>query len=186
MQHSYAPSGLTADQARQITPTLQDRLTGLLDMGLTLKHVHWNVVGPGFMAVHQMLDDQVDATRGMADAIAERMATLGAVPDGLPGTIVATRSWGDYSLGRAVVPAHLGALDKVYDGLIADHRNAINTIEKIDVVTADMLTAQTGELEMLQWFIRAHLQNTSGQLPTTGEPTELDAAAAAATAEHLS
>src|SRR3712207_8342276 len=40
---------------------------------LTLKHIHWNVVGPHFIAVHEMIDPQVDAVRLMVDAIAERI-----------------------------------------------------------------------------------------------------------------
>lgn len=173
------------EDAAEISDLLQDRLLGLLDLGMTLKHVHWNVVGPGFMSVHKLLDDQVAGVRDMADAVAERIATLGGIPSGLPGFLVDNRRWDDYSLGRAVVAAHLGGLDKVYEGVAGDHRAAIDKVEAKDPVTADMLTAQTGELELYQWFIRAHLENTSGELPTTGEETEVGAAAAAATADHL-
>lgn len=50
---------------------LQDRLRAMNDLHLTLKHAHWNVVGPQFIAVHEMLDPQVDLVRGFADEIAE-------------------------------------------------------------------------------------------------------------------
>ena len=72
---------------------LQDRLNALNDLALTLKHVHWNVVGPNFIAVHTMLDPQVDAARVMVDATAERIATLGGSPRGTPGALVAQRTW---------------------------------------------------------------------------------------------
>lgn len=185
MEHRFAPAGMKTEDAGEISDILQDRLLGLLDLGMTLKHVHWNVIGPGFMPVHELLDDQVVGVRNMADAVAERIATLGGIPNGLPGYLVENRRWDDYSIGRAVVPAHLGALDKVYAGVAGDHRSAIDKVEPKDPVTADMLTAQTGELELYQWFIRAHLQNTSGELPTSGEETEVGAAAAAATTDHL-
>lgn len=186
MEHRFTPSGLTPDDAEKVSDVLQDRLNGLIDLSLTLKHVHWNVVGPGFMSVHKLLDDQVAGVRIMADQVAERIATLGGIPNGLPGHLVKHRDWNDYSLGRGVVAAHLGALDKVYEGVAGDHRAAIGTVDDLDPVTGDLLTAQTGELELYQWFLRAHLENTSGELPTTGETTELDAAAAAATVDHLS
>ena len=83
----------------------------LVDLDLTLKHVHWNVVGPTFIGVHQMLDPQVDAVRGMVDTTAERIATLGASPNGLPGNLVEPRTWDDYPIGRATSMQHLGALD---------------------------------------------------------------------------
>jgi hypothetical protein len=38
---------------------------------------------------------------------------------------------------------------------------------------------------MYQWFVRAHLENTSGQLPTTGGESAEEAAAAAAVADPL-
>lgn len=185
MEHNFTPSGVSQEDAAEVADVLQQRLLGLIDLGLTLKHVHWNVVGPGFMAVHEMLDDHVVAVRDMVDAVAERIATLGGIPNGLPGNLVKNRDWDDYSIGRAVVPAHLGALDKVYEGVAGDHRAAIEKVEKLDPVTEDLLTAQTGVLELYQWFVRAHLENTSGELPTTDEDTEVGAAAAAATTDHL-
>lgn len=184
MQRDFAPAGIPDAVADEAAARLQHRLRALIDLSLTLKHVHWNVMGPGFIAVHEMLDDQVDAVRDMADEVAERIATLGAIPNGLPGNLVEHREWNDYSLGRGVVEAHLGALDKVYAGVIADHRSAAAAVGK-DAVTEDMLVAQLGKLELFQWFIRAHIQNTSGELLTDDAQTELSAAAAAATGDPL-
>ena len=185
MQHHYAPNGLAEEDARKIAEIVQGRLTSAVDLALTLKHVHWNVVGPGFIGVHEMIDDQVEGVRAIGDELAERIATLGGIPNGLPGFTVASRGWDDYALGRGVVAAHLGALDKVYDGVVGDFRAAIEEIDPIDKVTGDILVQHTAKLEMYQWFVRAHLENTSGELPTTGEETDLDAAAAAATADPL-
>lgn len=185
MQNRYTPSGIDQPDAAKLTEALQERLYALIDLGLTLKHIHWNVVGPGFIGVHEMLDDQVAAVRTMADEAAERIATMGGIPNGLPGGLTSSRSWEDYELGRGVVPAHLGALELLYDGVIAGHRDALAMSADIDPITEDMLVAQTRSLELFQWFVRAHLENTSGELPTTDAESQLDAAAAAATADHL-
>lgn len=185
MQSGFRPAGISPAAADELADLLQDRLTGLIDLGLTLKHAHWNVVGPGFLAVHEMFDQQVETVRNLADELAERIALIGHIPNGLAGHLTRRRDWDDYSLGRAVVEAHLGAMDKVYDGVIGDHRQAIDRAEKLDPVTADLLTGQTGKLEMLQWFIRAHIENTSGELASAEEETELGAAAAAATFDPL-
>lgn len=68
------------------------RLHALNDLQLTLKHAHWNVVGPSFISVHEMLDPQIELVRGFADEVAERMSTLGVSPHGTPGNLVAQRS----------------------------------------------------------------------------------------------
>ena len=132
----------------------------------------WNAVGPNFIAVHTMLDPQVDAVRGMADETAERIATLGRSPSGTPGALVAQRSWDDYSIGRAGTMEHLAALDVVYAGIIGAQRETIETAGELDQVTQDMLIRQSGEQEQFHWFVRAHLENADGSLATRGARTE--------------
>ncbi|MCK0117454.1 DNA starvation/stationary phase protection protein [Isoptericola sp. S6320L] len=176
---TYTVPSLTAEDGAKVAEILQDRLNSLTDLHLTLKHVHWNVVGPHFIAVHEMLDPQVDAVRLMTDATAERIATLGAEPLGTPGALVAARSWEDYHLGRATAIEHLGALDEVYQGVITAHREAAKATEELDDVTNDMLIGHLGELEQFHWFVRAHLESATGKLSTEGETSELGAARAA-------
>src|ERR1700689_2381847 len=128
---NYTVPGMKTGNAEKTIALLQDRLNALNDLALTLKHIHWNVVSPHFIAVHTMLDPQVDAVRLMVDATAERIATLvgrpsgtrggphgrsppgpnrdlGGSPSGTPGALVGDRCWDDYSLGRADAIAHMG------------------------------------------------------------------------------
>jgi starvation-inducible DNA-binding protein len=173
---SYTIPGLTADECSSLAAILQERLSAYNDLHLTLKHVHWNVVGPDFIAVHEMLDPQVDEVRGNADAVAERIAALGAAPIGTPGQILKDRTWDDYSLGRETVPAHLGALDLVYVNVIRDLREAIDSVGKLDPVTEDLLIGQAAGLEKFHWFVRAHLERSDGSLVSEGASSENDAA----------
>lgn len=153
--------------ATRICEILGDRLTSLLDMHLTLKHVHWNVVGPNFIAVHKMLDPQVDEVRAMSDVLAERIAALGGEPLGTPSAIVQRRRWDDYTINRAPTQVHLAELDRVYGGVIEDHRRAVADLGEIDLVSQDVLLGQTERLELFQWFVRAHLAGgeRTGSLP---------------------
>jgi starvation-inducible DNA-binding protein len=123
-----------------------------------------------------MLDPQVDAVRLMVDETAERNATLGGSPVGTPAALVAQRSWDDYAVGRADAIAHLGALGLVYSGVIESHRDAIEETDDLDPVTQDMLIGQSAQLEQFQWFVRAHLEDSRGQLSTAGARTEKAAA----------
>ena len=168
--------GMSDKDGREVAELLQKQLSTYNDLHLTLKHVHWNVVGPNFIAVHTMLDPQVDAVRAMVDETAERIATLGASPVGTPGALVAQRDWDDYSIGRADTQQHLAALDVVYTGIIEAQREAIETTEELDQVTQDMLIGQAHQLEEFHWFVRAHLETPDGSLTTAGTKTEKSAA----------
>ena len=167
--------GLTTSTGHAVADALQMRVHALNDLALTLKHAHWNVVGPHFIGVHEMLDPQIDGVRAMVDVLAERMSTLGVPPNGLAGAMVQARTWDDYDLTRAQTTAHLAALDLVYTGVIKDHRAAIEKVGD-DPVTEDIVIGQTGELEQYQWFVRAHLQGTGGELVTGGATAEIAAA----------
>ncbi|MCB7137501.1 Dps family protein [Cellulosimicrobium marinum] len=173
----YTVPSLTPEEGAKVAAILQERLHALNDLQLTLKHIHWNVVGPHFIAVHEMIDPQVDAVRAMVDAIAERIATLGVSPVGTPGALVTARTWDDYGLGRATTIAHLGALDEVYVGVITDHREAAAATEELDDVTNDLLIGHLHDLELFHWFVRAHLESTGGDLSTAGADSEASAAA---------
>lgn len=162
----YTTPGLDEADAVRVIELLQQRLHATNDLHLTLKHVHWNVVGPQFIAVHEMIDPQVEEVRAMADALAERIATLGGAPRGTPGTLVEERTWEDYPVGRAKTQDHLEALDHVYRGVVTSYRENIDELEKLDPVTQDLLIGQTDKLELFHWFVRAHLEDSSGRLRT--------------------
>jgi starvation-inducible DNA-binding protein len=178
----YPVPSLTPEDGAKAAEILQQRLNALNDLALTLKHIHWNVVGPHFIAVHEMIDPQVDAVRAMVDAIAERIATLGVAPVGTPGALVQDRSWDDYSIGRAGAIEHLGALDEVYVGVVTDHREAAAATEDLDTVTNDLLVGHLHELELFHWFVRAHLENAGGELSTADAEGEQESAAEAGAA----
>ncbi|WP_055488957.1 Dps family protein [Streptomyces sp. WMMB 322] len=170
---------MSQQEGADVIRLLTMRLHALNDLALTLKHVHWNVVGPHFIAVHEMLDPQVNSVREMTDTTAERISTLGGSPHGTPGVLVAERHWQDYAIGRAEAIEHLGALDLVYSGVIEDHRAAVRATRESDLITQDMLIEQLRSLELFQWFVRAHLESAGGSLSTASASSERDAASKA-------
>ena len=165
-KRKFTLPGLSTAEGKRVVEVLQERLVCYNDLHLTLKHVHWNVVGPHFIGVHEMIDPQVELVREYADQVAERIAALGGSPKGTPGAIIAIRSWEDYPLGRDTVENHLHELDKVYDGVVESNRTAMDDLEELDLVTQDMLIGHTAELEKFQWFVRAHLESAAGTIPT--------------------
>ncbi|NGZ99678.1 DNA starvation/stationary phase protection protein [Nocardioides sp. W3-2-3] len=174
--HFTAP-GLDEGVAQRIVTLLQSRLDACNDLHLTLKHVHWNVVGPHFIAVHEMIDPQVDAVRGFADDLAERIATLGGSPQGTPGSLVQRRTWDDYEIGRATTQQHLAALDVVYQGVITSYRDGIKeTRRPRPGHPGHVHRADRASWRLFHWFVRAHLEDTGGNLKTAGDDSEKAAA----------
>ncbi len=155
--HRSVP-GIDESIASEVASLLEQRLYSTLDLQLVLKHIHWNVVGPNFISVHEMLDEHTDAARAMSDELAERIRTLGGVPVGTPQAIVDGRSWNDYARGRGLVSDHLIDLDSVYSGIIEDHRKIAAAVSDLDPVTEDLLISQIGQLELFQWFVRSFVE----------------------------
>ena len=175
-QSGFTVPGLSLQAGHQVAAILQYRLHALNDLALTLKHAHWNVVGRDFIGIHEMLDPQTDEVRAMADGTAERIATLGLSPNGLPGALVETRTWDDYAIGRAGTSAHLAALDVVYTGFLKSHRQALTELGELDPVSEDLVIGQCATLEKFQWSMRAHLEDDEGELLDAGAKTERSAA----------
>jgi starvation-inducible DNA-binding protein len=163
----FTVPSLKTQDAGEIIKHLEIRLASLMDTALTLKHIHWNVVGPYFISAHEMLDRHVEEVSLMVDAMAERIATLGGTPVGTPAHLVELRTWDDYAIGKATVPEHMAALDVVYSGLLEGHRETEEAIGEMDPVTQDLLISQLGQLELLQWFVRAHVESGAGEILTT-------------------
>jgi starvation-inducible DNA-binding protein len=63
--------------------------------------------------------------------------------------------------------------------VVESYRNGITELEELDPVTQDMFIAETEQLELFHWFIRAHLEDQGGRLVTEDATTEQAAAEAA-------
>ena len=58
---------------------LNDRLADCIDLHTQVKHAHWNVKGPEFIALHKLFDEINDAVVDYVDPIAGRAVQLGGV-----------------------------------------------------------------------------------------------------------
>ena len=161
---NFTVPGLSEGDAKQVVDILQERLTAYNDLHLILKHAHWNVVGPNFIGVHEMLGPEVGAIRANTDAVAERIAALGGEPVGTPDSHAPGRDPLQYPINKGTTAQHLAALNEVYDKVIIDSREADSALDQLDPVSEDMFISQIGAMEQFQWFLRAHLEDGNGNI----------------------
>lgn len=147
--------GLEAGYRADISKDLSSILAATYRLTIKSHIYHWNVVGPVFKSLHELLEEHYNALFGAVDVIAERIRALGHLA---PVKLDKTES---FAPDHASVD-HKTAQDMVAD-LIADHEEAVRAMRKAatkagdndDVVTEDMLTARLGFHEKALWMLRA-------------------------------
>ena len=138
---------------------LNARLADGIDLALLTKQAHWNIKGPNFIAVHEMIDGfraQIDTH---VDTMAERVVQLGGTALGTTQTVAAASKLAAYPTDIYNSKDHLGALAERYGTAANLVREAIDqTDEAGDADTADIFTAYSRTLDKALWFLEAHLQ----------------------------
>lgn len=145
-----------ADDAKQVVGrVLQDSLADFVDLSLTAKQWHWNVVGTNFREAHLHLDELVDLARTASDEVAERAAALGVSPDGRAETVAKNSGLPTTDEGWTKVEEVNQAVTETLATLIERMRERIAATEEPDPVTQDLLIAQTAKLEEAHWMWQA-------------------------------
>jgi starvation-inducible DNA-binding protein len=145
------PSGKAADQARM----LQDALVELIDLSLQAKHAHWNVVGPTFRPLHELLDEFTAEYRGWYDDVAERLAAIGVAPDGRTTTVSAATPLDQLPVGQLADTAVLAAFDERITAVGSHMRERMDGLGDADLASQDLLIEIVRGLEKQRWMIRA-------------------------------
>jgi starvation-inducible DNA-binding protein len=110
---------------------LQQVLVNLIALQLQGKQAQWTAVGPGSLGLRRYLDEVVEDTRRLGDAVAERIRALGGVPDGRAPTVVAGAGLGPFPLGEqttAVVAGLLAERLRTVAGAIHDEPGLPHTV----------------------------------------------------------
>jgi starvation-inducible DNA-binding protein len=143
----------------RVAEMLNQLLADSTDMHLRTKHAHWNVKGPHFIGLHKYFDELYDAIGGHIDEIAERTAAVGGFVKGRLSDAAGASRLKEFPAatqdGLEVVRALADALADVSNAI----RDGIDTAEELDdMVTSDMLTGISGDLDKHLWFLEAHLR----------------------------
>lgn len=146
---------LAENKAKPAADHLQKNLIALIDLSLTLKQAHWNVVGKNFRAVHLQLDEILMTTREATDSVAERIVMIGISPDGRSGTVAQKTPLVPYTTGFVSVDDTVQAVADALQTTISELRESIGALDDLDLVSQDLLIGISSELEKHFWMVQA-------------------------------
>jgi starvation-inducible DNA-binding protein len=138
---------------------LNARLADTIDLALLTKQAHWNLKGPRFIAIHEMLDGFRDQIDDYIDTMAERVVQLGGTALGTTQTVAKGTTLPPYPTNIYAIQDHLPALIDRYGTVANAVRKAIDAAaEAGDANTADIFTEASRGLDKALWFLEAHVQ----------------------------
>lgn len=149
---------LSAVTRRRAGDLLAARLADAIDVRSQVKHAHWNVRGPSFIALHELFDKLAAELDEHADMIAERLIQLGGAAHGTVRSSAARSSLREYPHSAAGDLAHADAVSAALAAFAQACRAAIDAADRAgDAVTADLFTEVTRAVDKLVWLVFAHL-----------------------------
>src|SRR6202790_5605616 len=93
---------------------LNARLADGIDLALLSKQAHWNIKGPQFIALHEMIDGFRTEIDGHVDTMAERIVQLGGTALGTTQTAADSTTLSPYPTDIYAANDHLVALIERY------------------------------------------------------------------------
>lgn len=149
-------AGLDQGRRDQIINGLNDSLAELIDLALSSKQAHWNVVGPNFKGLHELFDEIAEGVRGYSDEIAERVRAVGGVSR---GTVDDVRGSSTLRAFPAEETEWQALTEEMHFRLLAvseDLRKRAGDVED-DLVTQDLYIEVMTSLDKWAWMVQAHL-----------------------------
>ena len=150
-------TGLTKTERKDVTEALTRVLSDSFAVYLKTHGYHWNVRGPQFFGLHNLLEQQYREIWAALDEIAERIRSLGELaPQGYAafGNLTGIKD-GDPTKDSNEM---LQELMRDHETLIATCRSGVEAADEAgDDATADLLTQRLAVHEKFAWMLRSTL-----------------------------
>src|SRR6267154_2374683 len=109
MKTHQTKNDLPTNAKAAVIAVLNENLAAAIDLALATKQAHWNLKGPQFIAVHEMLDGFRNDLDEHIDTLAERAVQLGGTALGSLQAVSAGTKLKPYPTGIYTVHVHLRA-----------------------------------------------------------------------------
>lgn len=154
-----SPSPLSTEARKQLSDTLNARLTDGLDLHSQIKVAHWNIKGPHFAALHPLFETFAVSLATHNDDLAERAVTLGGRALGTVRHVAKTSRLEEYPQETTRDLDHVKLLADRIERYLDGVRESRTLSDKLgDPDTTDMLTGIIIEFEKHAWFLRASIE----------------------------
>jgi len=149
---------LSENIREQAISVLNKHLAAAIDLHGQIKQAHWNVRGPGFIAIHELFDKVAEDVESYSDMLAERAGALGGTAQGTVQTAAKQSFLIPYPHGIADEKQHLFAVAGSLAAFGQSAREAIGLATNAgDPATADLFTEILRGVDQQLWFVQSHL-----------------------------
>jgi starvation-inducible DNA-binding protein len=136
---------------------LNKHLAAAIDLHAQVKQAHWNVRGPGFIALHELFDRVSEEVENYSDKLAERAGGLGGTAHGTLQVATERSFLVPYPHGIADGQLHIFAVAGSLAAFGQSAREASKHATDFgDVDTADLFTEISRAIDLQLWFVESH------------------------------
>ncbi len=147
---------------------LNKHLAAAIDLHAQVKQAHWNVRGPGFIAIHELFDKVSEQVETYSDMLAERAGGLGGTAHGTIQAATARSFLIPYDLGIADESSHVFAVSAALAAFGQSVLDAIGHATKHgDLNTADLFTEIGRGIDQQLWFVESHTVPKTSEMRRT-------------------
>ena len=150
-------SSMKAETAAAVAQFLSPVVVDLVALGVDGKQAHWHVRGPGFIAVHELLDLIVAHAYEFADTAAERVVALGLPLDARIKTVGSANTLPALAPGFQQIEPTIEHMIAAIDATLETVRTAIDELDDLDAVSQDVVIEIARGLEKDRWLLFAHV-----------------------------
>lgn len=152
----------SAQQQGKADPGVLDALNHHLaiasDLRSQVKQAHWSVVGPNFIAIHRLFDEQAAILAAQVDLLAERMRALQAIPRGTIDEAVKESDLPKLEIRELFEEDAISAILDRFERYSETLTEAIEQCDSAnDLTTQDLFIQVQQEADLQAYFLRSHL-----------------------------